>query len=390
MSRNRTLTLLAGALCLALAATACSSNSSNTSGNSNAPAAGGAQSLKGVCPDPVVVQTDWWPEPEHGATYQLLGAGFKADGGKKRVTGPLVTQGKDTGVKIEIRAGGPAIGFQQTNAQMYTDKSITLAFVSTDQAVQQSTKQPTLSVVTPLDINPQMIMWDPTAHPTFHTIADIGQTDTKVLYFKGSTYMDYLVGSGILRKSQIDGSYTGAPDRWVSSRGQVAQQGFATSEPFIYEKQLPNWKKPVAFQLINDTGYPAYTSSLSIRAGEKAQLSECLKRLVPMFQQAQIDYVKNPGPVNKVIVDLNKTGYVSKYPMDAQLAAFTPQQEVKLGIVGNGNDKTLGNFDMARVKRTIDIVGPIYAAQKQPIKAGLTPEDIVTNEFINPAIGLNQ
>ena len=45
---------------------------------------------------------------------------------------------------------------------------------------------------------------------------------------------------------------------------------------------------------------------------------------------------------------------------------------------------------MSRVKRTIDIVGPIYAAQKQQVKAGLKPEDIVTNEFIDPAIGLNQ
>ena len=390
MSRNRTLTLLAGALCFALVAAACSGNSSNTSGSSNAPAASGAQSLKGVCPDPVVVQTDWWPEPEHGATYQLLGAGYKPDAGKKKVVGPLVSQGKDTGVKIEIRAGGPAISFQQTSAQIYLDKSITMAFVSTDQAVQQSTKQPTLSVVSPLDINPQMIMWDPKVHPNFHTIADIGQTDTKVLYFQGSTYMDYLVGSGILRKSQIDGSYDGAPDRWVASRGQVAQQGFATSEPYVYQNELPKWNKPVAFQLINDTGYPIYTSSLSIRSADKAKLSDCLKRLVPMFQQGQIDYVKNPGPVNDLIVKLNTEDYTSNYPMSQGLAKFTAQQELKLGIVGNGTDKTLGNFDMNRIKRTIDIVGPIYAAQKQPVKAGLKPEDIATNEFINPAIGLTQ
>jgi hypothetical protein len=389
MSRNRTLTLLAGALCLALTAAACSSNSSKTSGGSNAPAASGAQSLKGVCPNPVVVQTDWWPEPEHGGTYQLLGAGYKLDAGKKKVTGPLVSQGKDTGVQIELRAGGPAIGFQQTSAQMYLDKSITLGFVFTDTSVQLSTKQPTLSVVTPLDINPQMIMWDPKVHPDFHTIADIGQTDTKVLYFKGSTYMDYLIGSGILRKNQIDGSYDGSPATYVASQGKVAQQGFATSEPYVYQNQLPEWRKPVAFQLINDTGYPVYASALAIRSADKSQLSSCLQRLVPMFQQAQIDYVKNPDPVNKLIVQIDKD-YKSGYPMDEGLAKFTAVQELKLGIVGNGSDKTLGNFDMARIKRTIDIVGPIYAAQKQPVKAGLTPQDIVTNEFINPAIGLTQ
>src|SRR6266536_1647445 len=230
MSRNRTLPLLAAALSLALIAAGCSSGTSKSSGSSNAPAASGAQSLKGVCPDPVVVQTDWWPEPEHGGTYQLLGAGYKLDTAKKRVTGPLVSQGKDTGVKIEVRAGGPAIGFQQTSAQMYLDKSSTLGFVFTDSAVQFSAKQPTLAVVTPLDINPQMIMWDPKVHPDFHTIADIGQT------------------------------YTEAPDRYVASGGKVAQQGFATSEPFIYQNELPQWKKPVALQLIIDTGYPVYAS----------------------------------------------------------------------------------------------------------------------------------
>jgi hypothetical protein len=389
MSRNRTLTLLAGALCLALTAAACSSNSSKTGGSSNAPAASGAQSLKGVCPNPVVIQSDWWPEPEHGGTYQLLGAGYKLDAGKKKVTGPLVSQGKDTGVQIELRAGGPAIGFQQTSAQMYLDKSITLGFVATDTSVQLSTKQPTLSVESPLDINPQMIMWDPKVHPDFHTIADIGQTNTRVLYFKGSTYMDYLIGSGILRKNQVDGSYDGSPATYVASRGTVAQQGFATSEPYVYENQLQQWKRKVAFQLINDTGYPIYMSTLAIRSADKSQLAPCLQRLVPMFQQAQIDYVKNPEPVNKLIVQIDKD-YKSGYPMDEGLAKFTAEQEVRLGIVGNGTDKTLGNFDMARVKRMIDIVGPIYTAQKQPVKAGLTPQDIVTNEFINPAIGLTQ
>jgi hypothetical protein len=387
MSRNRTLTLLAGALALALTAGACSSGSDKGGSGAAVPAASGSQSLKGVCPDPVVVQTDWWPESEHGAIYQLLGPGYKADTGKKRITGPLVTQGKDTGVRIELRAGGPAIGFQQVSAQMYLDRSITLGFVATDSAAALSTKQPTLSVVSPLDLNPQMIMWDPQVHPEFHTIADIGQTNTKVLYFKGSTYMDYLVGSGILRSSQIDGSYDGAPDHFVSSGGKIAQQGFATSEPYVYQNELPQWRKPVAFQLVNDTGYPAYISALSIRSDAKSQLTSCLQRLVPMIQRAQIDFVKNPDPVNKLIVQVDKD-YKSGYPYDAGLAKFTVEQSLKLGIVGNGTDKTLGNFDMSRIKRTIDIVTPIFAAQKQPVKAGLRPEDIATNEFIDPSIGL--
>jgi hypothetical protein len=57
-------------------------------------------------------------------------------------------------------------------------------------------------------------------------------------------------------------------------------------------------------------------------------------------------------------------------------------------FVKNGHDQTLGNFDTARVQRMIDIVTPIFTAQNQPPKAGLKPEDITTNEFIDKSIGI--
>lgn len=36
----------------------------------------------------------------------------------------------------------------------------------------------------------------------------------------------------------------------------------------------------------------------------------------------------------------------------------------------------------------IEILGPVFAAQNKPIKAGLAPEQLVTNEFVDPSIGL--
>jgi hypothetical protein len=59
-----------------------------------------------------------------------------------------------------------------------------------------------------------------------------------------------------------------------------------------------------------------------------------------------------------------------------------------LHIVGNGRDDTLGNFETERVRRVIEIVTPIFTAQKKPVKQGLKPEDIATNEFIDPEIRL--
>ena len=43
-------------------------------------------SLKGICPNPLVMQLDWQPESEHGGIYELVGNGYKIDKDKKKVS----------------------------------------------------------------------------------------------------------------------------------------------------------------------------------------------------------------------------------------------------------------------------------------------------------------
>ena len=47
----------------------------------------------------------------------------------------------DTGVNIEVRAGGPNIGFQPIPALMYVDDKIMLGAVNTDDAIVPASKQ---------------------------------------------------------------------------------------------------------------------------------------------------------------------------------------------------------------------------------------------------------
>lgn len=357
-----------------------------TTGPSLSPASG-ALDLAAVCPETVVVQAAWTPEAEHGALYHLIGGTYTVDADKKKVSGPLIAEGKDTGVDIEIRAGGPAIGFQNAGAQMYADPTIMLAQVATDDAIGLSAKQPVVAVVAPFEIAPYMIMWDPASLPTVNSIVDIGKTNTTVMYFGGATYMEYLTGSGILKRDQVDGSYDGSPTRFLAEKGKIAQQGFATNEPFVYEKALPQWKKPVRFQLIHDTGYPIYPESVVVRADKKAEYSACLKRLVPIIQRSQVEYVKDPGTTNDLIIKLNDE--YQGFPYSKDQAQFSVEQQIKLGIVGNGTNATLGDFDVDRIRKVIDIVTPIYTGQRKEVKPGLTPQDLVTNEFIDPAVGLS-
>jgi hypothetical protein len=414
MNVKRTAPLAASVIGLLLLAAACGSdNSKSSSATSPAPAStagsaattaasgggaattasgtavGGVNSLKDVCPATITIQTDWNPEAEHGHLYQMIGPGYTINADKKSVSGPLVdSKGNDTGVKLEVRSGGPAIGFQTVTAQMYLDQSITLGYVYTDEGVQFSKDQPTIEVFAPFEKNPQMIMWDPTTYPNVNTIADLGKAGVKVLYFGGAAYMeDYLVPTGILQKSQVDGSYDGTPANFVAAAGKVAQQGFASAEPYIYQNEVPQWGKPVKFQLIHDTGYPIYSQAVSIRAADLQKLTPCLKKLVPIMQQADVDYVNNPANTNKLIVELVQK-YNNGWQYDEGVADYAVKTMKDLGLVGNGPDSTLGNMDPARIDKIIGIVGPALASQGKQIKEGLKASDMSTNDFIDPSIGL--
>jgi hypothetical protein len=376
---------------LALTAAACSSSSSGTApaSTSSAAAIPAADNLKAAgCPSTIVLQTDWNPEAEHGGQYDLVGPNPTINTGAKEVTGELVAHGGvDTGVQIQIRAGGPAIGYQTVSSQMYKDSSITLGYVGTDEQIALSATQPTVAVMAGLEISPQIIQWSPAAHPTWNTIADIGKTNTPVLYYQGASYMDYLTGKGILKKSQANGSYDGTPTVFVASGGQDAVQGFATAEPYIWSHDVRSWDKPLKYELIADAGFNFYQQAIGVRKDQLAALTPCLKKLVPIMQQAIVDYIANPVPTEKLILQL-VTAYNNGWVYTQGTADYAVATMKKLGIVGNAPDGTLGAFTDSRVQQLIGILVPIYNKQGKQTLTGLKPSDIVTNEFIDPSISL--
>jgi hypothetical protein len=366
-------------------------SSSTASSSSSATSAGvsAADNLKAAgCPSTIVLQTDWNPESEHGGQYELLGPNPTINASSKSVTGELVAHGGvDTGVKLQIRAGGPAIGYQTVTSQLYKDSSITLGYVGTDEQIALSATQPTVAVLAGLQKSPQIIQWSPAAHPTWKTIQDIGKTNTKVLYFQGASYMDYLVGKGILKKSQIDGSYDGTPTNFVASGGQYAVQGFATAEPYIWSHDVRAWDKPLKYELIADAGFNFYQQAIGVRKDKLAALTPCLKKLVPIMQQAIVDFVTNPAPVNSLILSL-VSAYNNGWVYSAGTAAYCVATMKSLGIIADAPDGTLGSFTDSRVQQLIGILAPIYKAQGKQTLTGLKPSDITTNEFLDPSISL--
>lgn len=388
--RSRVTVGIALAAGLGLTLSACGGDSNDAAAPATQTAAA-AVDLSADCPATVTIQTDWNPEAEHGHLYALLGADYTIDSEKKSVSGPLMYKGQATGVTVDIRSGGPAIGYATVTSQMYGDKDITLGYVSTDEAVQLSAKNPTTAVFAPLEKGPQMIMWDPATYPDVTDIKSLGvalQANKGVVrYFGGAAYMEYLMGSGTLPKEVIDGTYDGTPAKFVAAKGKDAQQGFASAEPYIYETELPAWGKPVKYQLTNDVGYPIYASAVSVRSGELTSLAPCLKKLVPVLQQAEVDYFADPAATNELILKL-VSEFNNGWVYSAGVADYSVKTMKEVGLVSNGSNATIGDMEEARVQTIMDITTPIFTASNSAPKAGLTPADIFTNEFLDTSIGL--
>ncbi|NDD98084.1 MAG: ABC transporter substrate-binding protein [Acidimicrobiia bacterium] len=363
----------------ATALAACGGDDGGSSG-----ASGGEGSLSADCPATIVVQTDWFPEAEHGSLYQMMGADYTVDIEKKIVSGSLIdTDGKDTGVDLEIRTGGPAIGYSPVSTTMATDTSITLGYISTDDAAFNYDTIKTLAVVAPLEINPQIMMWDPETYPDVKTIADLGKAGVTLNVFAGGSFLDVFVAEGVITKDQIDASYDGSPARFISEGGKVAQQGFASAEPYQYKNEFMDWGKDVAYQLIHDAGFEIYAAPLAIRAEDKEALAPCLKKFVPIVQQAAIDYSKDGARANAIIIDA-VAKYADFWVYGEGVAAFSQKTQKELGLIGNGPDKTLGNFDMDRANKVLQQMKDAGL----DVPAELKAEDIYTNEFIDSNIGL--
>ena len=344
-----------------------------------------AVNLADACPATIAIQTDWFPEAEHGALYEMIGENPTIDADTKVVSGPLVAGGEETGVNIEVRTGGPAVGFQQVVSLMAQDDSITFGYVATDEAIENYADNPTTAFVAPLEINPQIIMWDPATYPDVETIADLATAadgdGVTIRYFETGAYMQFLLADGQVTDAQLDGSYDGGPSVFIAEDGAIAQQGFASAEPYNYENVIADWGRPVEFELIHDAGWQTYAAPLGVLDSRKDELTDCMAAFTPVVQQATVDYINDPSETNALIVQAVNE-YNDFWTYDEALGAASVELQKDLGLVSNGPDSTIGNFDEDRLTGFIEIAGPVFGVE------GLTPADLITNEYIDESIGL--
>ncbi|MBL8551289.1 MAG: hypothetical protein JNJ73_14990 [Hyphomonadaceae bacterium] len=348
--------------------------------------------LAGVCPDPFIIQKDWLAQSEHGGLYQLIGARGRMSQG--RYDGPLGA----TGITLTILEGGSGLGLgdgETAYSALYMGNSRArlrphLVMHDLDNAFIYSRRFPAIGVVSMLDKSPSVLFWDRATYPRgFHSIADLAafaRSGRGKIYVSTirRTFGRYLVVRGVPRNVFIEG-YRGDGENFVINNGAWLNQGVVSNEVYQFSHGR-NWARPIDYLLLSDLGYTIYPGMLSVAADRLPALAPCLQRLVPLLQRAQIDYVRNPAEVNDLLFRFNQAGMGAPWWRTSR-ALLDNAVEVQLanGIVGNGPNATLGDFDMPRVAALLERLRSDLDIRAKP---GVRAEDVVTNRFIDPAIGL--
>ena len=377
--RNKTIgSAIAFGISIALLG-ACGSSDSTATDTTAVVAPATGVSLADVCPATIVVQTDWFPESEHGGIYHLMGDDAVASKDTGAVTGSLVVNGEPTGVKLEIRAGGPFLE-SPVVTEMYQDNAITFGYVGTDVAITRYNDAPTLAVFNALNINPQVVLWDASKHPEAKTIAEAAKTVKSFFVYGEPSWMQYFIAQGLINKGQVDSNYKG---NLLLATDDAAHQGFVTSEPYKYAN-LETGSITTGYQLIHEAGWNSYAQNFAIRKDRLEELRPCLEKVVPVIQQAQIDYIADPTRANALIISTVKT-YDSWWSQSDGDVANGAASQKDLGIIGNGDTETFGDLEEARVNDFIAKATPILREQGLEI-ADLTASDITSNEFLDASI----
>jgi hypothetical protein len=347
--------------------------------------------LTGVCPEKLVVQLPWLAEPEYAGVYQLIGGGGKME--TNSYSGPLGS----TGIELQILDGGPGVGFVPipttlTAGNLVMGITPDIGIYGIGDAISSSKSFPTIGVLNFFQKDPQNLVFDADTY-SIDSVEDLVEAtnDGAQIYVTGKyvPYVQYLIGKGVPEGAFIEG-FGGDYDKFITSGGSLINQGFSTDTNFRLEKELTDYGKAVDDIYLADLGYDVYAISAFVAESRFEELSPCLEELVPLMQQAMVDYIADPTEVNQLTADYNDAGHGAAYwQTSVPHNEVAHQVMVEDELVSNGTDDTLGNDEDGKIQASIDLLLPILESiNNDTYDPEVTVEDIYTEEFIDPSIGL--
>jgi hypothetical protein len=341
-----------------------------------------SRTLAGVCPSTINVQLDWWPSADDAELFELIGPSGTVDINNNSYSGELGT----TGVKVVLKAGGPAESYLPPEAAVAEYPSTYILEDSTDDQLTYGGTARTTGVFVWYQRYPVVLEW---GNPKwdFKSVADIKASAQTVLAYNGAAYINALEYYGELTKSQVDESYNGSPTRFVTASGSIVQQDYITQGPYQYVHDTPDWDKPVYWVSVAPQ-YPVYEPQISVPTSKLAADTPCLKQLVPIIQQAGVEYEENPGPVNAVLVKITHEFKGQGVQLSSDGIAYTTRAQIEYGLVANGANGVFGSFSQSRLQKVVKLLAPVLKSLGKSVPSGVSASTLATNEFLDPSISL--
>src|ERR1700761_2460193 len=186
---------------------------------------------------PVTLQTDWYPQPEHGGFYDAQLRGYY----------------KAEGLDVTILPGGPYVNSDQSVSM----GKVQFAMGSSDHVLQAvGNDVPLVAVAATMQHDPQAVMvHENSPVKTFHDL----DGHAVAIRLGLSTWFDYLVRRYQLQHvREVPATYSVA--NFLADPNYI-QQIFVTSEPFFARQA----GVPVRTLMISDTGYDPYRTFATSR-----------------------------------------------------------------------------------------------------------------------------
>ncbi|MBV8631121.1 MAG: ABC transporter substrate-binding protein [Silvibacterium sp.] len=261
---------------------------------------------------PVTLQTDWYPQPEHGGFYEAQLKGYY----------------RQEGLDVTIVPGGPYVVAEQ---QVSTGAA-QFAMGSSDRILEADSHGESLvAVAATLQGDPQAIM----VHAD-SPVRDFPDLQGRTIAVKpGSTWFEYLIARYQLKGvRETPATYSIA--NFLQDPNYI-QQIFVTSEPYFAHKAGVQ----VRTLLISNTGYAPYRVFFTSR-DYLSQHPDTAARFVRASLRGWRDYIANPLEVNAQLLKLNPA-------MSLEQMQFTCQA-LKDGhfIYPDDDPSKTGSFDPGR------------------------------------------
>ncbi|HEV2521668.1 MAG TPA: ABC transporter substrate-binding protein [Candidatus Acidoferrales bacterium] len=262
----------------------------------------------------IILQADWYPQPEHGGFYTALVKGYY----------------KDEGLDLAIQPGGPYV----TVEKQVSAGGAQFGMGSSDKVLESiSGGQTIVAVAATMQHDPQGIMVRKDS--PIRSFSDLNGHSVAIKVGE-STWFEFLTKRFQLNNVHVVPAMMNVAN--FVADPQYIQQAFATSEPFFAHQAGVETR----VLLVSDAGYNPYRVMYTTRAYLQ-QHPEIVGKFVRASLKGWRDYLNDPGPAHATIAKLNPA-------LNPEWMQFSWQQ-LRDGHFVAGEDPTgaqLGQMDPKR------------------------------------------